>query len=68
MKYQHIKTGRIYKVISMDVINGTNVDDGKIMVLYEGMKRDGSGVGIFVREHSEFVEKFKLYNIIGEKL
>ena len=66
MKYQHIKTGRIYKVISMCVINATNVDDGKIMALYEGMKRNGSGVGIFVRELNEFFEKFKPYNPIGE--
>lgn len=62
MKYKHIKSGRIYNIISMNAINGTNMDDGQIMVIYEGMKRDGSGAGIFVREYNEFIEKFKPYN------
>jgi len=51
MEYKHIKSGRIYNVISMDVINATNKDDGIVMVLYEGMKRDGNGVAKFVREY-----------------
>ncbi|MCK9416429.1 hypothetical protein M0Q97_07210 [Candidatus Dojkabacteria bacterium] len=62
MEYKHIKSGRIYNVISMDVINATNKDDGIVMVLYEGMKRDGNGVAKFVREYNEFINKFKPYN------
>ena len=46
----------------MDVINATNKDDGIVMVLYEGMKRDGNGVVKFVREYNEFINKFKPYN------
>ena len=59
-KYIHNKTGRIYKVISKTIINATNKDDGNIMVLYEGEKRDNSGKGQFVREINEFNIKFTL--------
>lgn len=59
MIYKHKKSGRLYTVVSMNVINGTNKDDGTIMVLYTGMKRDGSGHGQFVRELNEFNEKFE---------
>ena len=58
MLYNHKKSGRQYKVLSFDVINATNKDDGKIMVLYEGMKKDGSGMAKFVREYDEFMDKF----------
>lgn len=63
--YKHIKSGRIYEVIFLDVINATNKDDGKQMVLYKGeqrhLKKDGSGfVRLFVREIDEFLEKFEL--------
>ena len=57
MKYLHIKSGRIYDVLSTNIINGTNKDDGDVMVLYEGEKRDG-GKAQFVREITEFNEKF----------
>ena len=59
VKYKHIKSKRIYDVLAMNIINATNKDDGTIMVLYEGMKKDGSGKGIFVRELNEFNDKFK---------
>ncbi len=62
MKYKHIKSGRIYNVISMKIINATNKDDGTIMVLYEGEKKDGTGIAQFVREINEFNLKFVLYN------
>ena len=58
MKYKHIKSGRIYNVLSTEIINATNKDDGIVMVLYEGMKRDGNGVAKFVRDFNEFIEKF----------
>lgn len=61
IKYRHKKSGRIYEVISMNIINATNKDDGLIMVLYEGEKKDGTGVGKFVRELNEFKSKFEVY-------
>jgi len=63
IKYKHIKSGRIYDVISTEIINATNKDDGIKMVLYEGMKRGGNGTAKFVREYNEFLEKFKPYNV-----
>jgi hypothetical protein len=42
----------------MNIINATNKDDGSIMVMYQGEKRDGSGHSQFVRELNEFLEKF----------
>lgn len=66
-KYIHIKSGKIYTIINMEIINATNKDDGDRMVLYKGMKRDGSGIGKFVREYNEFMEKFMPYKkIINE--
>jgi hypothetical protein len=62
-KYKHKKSGKIYNVISKTIINATNKNDGKIMILYEGEKSDGSGIGQFVRELEEFVIKFESYNI-----
>jgi hypothetical protein len=49
----------------MSIINATNEQDGQKMVYYEGMKRDGSGIGKFVREHKEFKKKFVRY--FGDK-
>lgn len=49
MEYRHIKSKRVYNVVHDKVINATNKDDGTIMVLYQGEKKDGSGEGIFVR-------------------
>lgn len=63
MKYKHKKTGRIYNVISMEIINATNKDDGTTMVLYEGERRDGNGKAQFVRELNEFVVKFEPFEI-----
>lgn len=62
MKYIHIKTGRIYTVISTNIINATNKNDGEIMVLYKGLKSDKTGGDMFVREYNEFYEKFKPFN------
>ena len=59
MKYKHLKSGRVYDVLSMNIINATNKDDGSIMVMYQGAKRDGTGNMQFVRELNEFLEKFK---------
>ena len=59
-KYKHNKSGRIYEVTSMTIINATNKDDGSIMVMYQGGKRDGTVHSQFVREQSEFLEKFTL--------
>lgn len=51
--WRHKKTGNIYEVSYMEVINCTNAQDGQIMVLY---KRGGK---TFVREINEFKEKFE---------
>ena len=59
-KYIHIKSGKTYDVLDFEVINGTNENDGQVMVLYRGPKKDGRGNGLFVREISEFHEKFRL--------
>ena len=61
MKYKNIKTGEIYSVISTDVINATNKNDGIRMVLYERIEKDDDSLTIikFVREYNEFLEKFK---------
>jgi len=59
MKYEHLKTGHIYDVHSMKIINATNSADSQVMVLYEGENRDGTGRMQFVRELNEFLEKFK---------
>ena len=59
-EYRHKKSGRIYDAVTHNVINATNVDDGQRMVLYIGMKKDGSGKkAVFVREYNEFHEKFE---------
>jgi len=58
MDYTHIKSGRTYEVLSLTTVNATNAQDGQIMVLYTGDRRDGSGKGIFVREFKEFQLKF----------
>lgn len=61
MDYKHLKSGRIYDVLTLDAINATNDYDGKRMVIYIGERKDGSGKkGVFVREYDEFNEKFKL--------
>jgi hypothetical protein len=59
INFKHKKSGRIYEVISNQVINATNSQDGQEMILYSGDKKDGSGKGIFVREAKEFYEKFE---------
>lgn len=48
----HKKTGNTYTVITSNVINCTNAQDGQQMVLYT---KDGMW---FVREKKEFEEKF----------
>ena len=60
--YQHNKTGKLCLVISQNIVNATNSDDGTRMVLYSGVTRDNCGSGLFVREYNEFHEKFTLYN------
>ena len=57
--YKHLKSGKLYEVISTETINATNINDGQIMVIYIGEKKDGSGKGVFVREYNEFMEKFE---------
>ena len=50
MKVIHKKSGRKYLIINDNIINATNINDGQIMILYSGRKRDNESIGIFVRE------------------
>ena len=56
-KYKNIKNQNIYEVIREDVINCTNANDGEVMVLYKSEKSPDL---VFVREKSEFLQKFEL--------
>ena len=58
MAYVHLRSGKIYDVVSLETINKTDGQDGQRMVAYIGDKKDGSGKGIFVREYGEFMTKF----------
>jgi hypothetical protein len=49
----HKKSGRRYEIIRENVKNCTNAQDGQLMVYYT------NGELYFVREHSEFWEKFE---------
>lgn len=57
MIYTHKKSGRLYEVISKEVINATNKDDGTVMVLYKSRYCDSNKTGLFVRELNEFNKK-----------
>lgn len=52
LKATHLKTGKIYTVLSMDVIDCTNINDGRHMVLYRDEEH------LFIREYNEFITKF----------
>ena len=54
-KYKNNKNGNIYIVLRDDVINATNKDDGKLMVLYYPEEKPEMQ---FVRELDEFKIKF----------
>lgn len=54
--FKHLKTGNIYEMLRDDVINCTNANDDQIMVMY---KREDLPDLIFVREKSEFYQKFE---------
>jgi hypothetical protein len=49
----HKKSGRRYEIIRENVKNCTNAQDGQLMVYYT------NGELYFVREQSEFWEKFE---------
>lgn len=53
-EYVHKKTGNRYVKLGI-AINATNAQDGQIMVLYQKKSKKGS---LFIREESEFCEKF----------
>ena len=56
-KCKHLKTGNIYELIRDDVINCTNANSEQIMVMY---KNENYPDKVFVREKTEFFEKFEL--------
>ncbi len=55
-KFKHLKTGNIYEVIHDDIINCTNANSEQVMVLYKSELHKDK---LFVREKTEFNEKFK---------
>ena len=61
LKYQNIKSGKLYTVLSFDIINATNKDDGERMVLYEGERKNSTDIAQFVRNYDEFMIKFIKY-------
>jgi|SRR5208283_2519091 len=60
IKAIHKKSGRKYIIINDDVINATNLNDGQIMIYYSGNYKNKEGIGNFVREKTEFFEKFEI--------
>ena len=54
-KYRNNKNGTIYIVLRENIINATNKDDGKLMVLYYPEEKPEMQ---FVRELEEFKIKF----------
>lgn len=59
-KFIHLKTGNVYEMVRDDVINCTNANDEQKMVLYKNPEFPDL---IFVREKTEFYEKFKVFNV-----
>ena len=47
------KNQQPYKVLSNEIINATNEQDGQLMIIYKDMRGD-----LYVREENEFNEKF----------
>jgi hypothetical protein len=60
MEARHKKTGNKYLIINDNVINATNINDGQLMILYCGKRKNSDSIEIFVRERLEFLEKFKI--------
>lgn len=58
-KYRNKKNGKTYISLREDIINATNKDDGKIMVLYYPEEKPQMQ---FVRELDEFRVKFEALN------
>lgn len=60
---EHNKTGKLYEIKYHDIINATNASNDQNMIFYRGEKKDGSGIGYFVRERCEFFERFTYIDI-----
>ena len=52
---KHNKTGNTYFVLSLEIVNATNSNDGQRMILYAN-----STGQLFVRELEEFLCKFTI--------
>lgn len=55
MKAVNNKSGKIYEIITMELVNCTNALEGQLMVLYKD-----SANKLYCREIVEFFEKFKI--------
>jgi hypothetical protein len=56
MLYRNKKTNELYSIIMLNVVNATNGSDNQLMVLYSPYPKNGE---VFIREQSEFNEKFE---------
>lgn len=61
-EFKNKKTGKLYTLLSSNVINTTNSTDGIVMCVYVPKpEEDGDPVDkIFTREVKEFYEKFEV--------
>jgi len=55
MRYRHLKTGNLYQLLS-EGRDCTNARDGERVAIYH---RDGDASQLFVRELTEFHQKFQ---------
>jgi hypothetical protein len=55
MLYRHIKSGTLYQVIEDNVVDATNGEHKKAMVLYKHVDAEQ----LYVRDWVEFMEKFE---------
>ena len=55
-KYRNKKKGTYYELLSDNIINCTNANDGQIMVMYKSLDNPKL---TFVREKEEFFIKFE---------
>jgi len=56
--YKNRKNGKVYEILSFNIKNSTNLNDGQIMVLYIGELDNNTKKILCVREINEFHEKF----------
>lgn len=56
--YRHLKSGNIYEVERVGIVNATDAQDGQVMVMYWRKGTSSASDIWFVREEREFRSKF----------